>query len=192
MVATGSGQCEFTDQCSANRSVATTSCTGGTICCVTSGIDSGSGTCTGNCRSTCFSNESRDSVGICTDSTTPVCCVTAATGGPGDTGTGVTGSQCTGEKIGGVCFPTGTGLSDKSVLDIISTLIGWLLAIFGFIALMGFIISGLQYLTAAGDEGQAETAKRNMQYSIIGIIVALSGFIVIKAVDTLLNANPWI
>jgi len=121
-----------------------------------------------------------------------MCCKTGTDFDPG-TVTGVTGSQCAEvDKIGGVCFPTGTGLSDKSVLDIISALIGWLLAIFGFIALIGFIISGLQYLTAAGDESQAETAKRNMQYSIIGIIVALSGFIVIKAVDTLLNANPWI
>jgi len=77
------------------------------------------------------------------------------------------------------------------VLEIVATFVGWLLSIFGFIALVGFIISGIQYLLSAGDEGMAETAKRNMKYSIIGIIVALSGWIIIKAIDTLLNANPW-
>ncbi|TXH01896.1 MAG: hypothetical protein E6P95_00990 [Candidatus Moraniibacteriota bacterium] len=192
MVATGSGQCEFTDQCSPANSVAAASCTGGTICCLTSGVGLGSGTCTGTCHPTCETNETRDRSQTCTDTATPQCCKVGTSGGPGTTGTGVTGSQCTGEVIGGVCFPTGTGLSDKSVGDIIGALIGWLLSIFGFIALIGFIISGLQYLTAAGDEGQAETAKRNMQYSIIGIIVALSGWIIIKAVDALLNANSWI
>ena len=73
-----------------------------------------------------------------------------------------------------------------------TTFISWILGIFGFIALLGFIISGLQYIFATGDEGMAETAKRNMKYSIIGVIVALSGWIVIKAVDALLNASPWI
>lgn len=95
-------------------------------------------------------------------------------------------------KVSGVCFPENTGLSDKSVLDIIAALVGWLFALFGFIAIIGFVISGLQYLFSAGDEGRAETAKRNMKYCIIGIIVALSGYIMVKAVDTLLNANPLI
>jgi hypothetical protein len=36
-----------------------------------------------------------------------------------------------------------------------------------------------------------ETAKRNMTYSIIGIIVALSGFVILRAVDTALQGvNP--
>jgi hypothetical protein len=113
-------------------------------------------------------------------------------GGGGDNNGGGGGSQCTGSKIGGVCFPSGTGLSEKSIIEILTTFISWILGIFGFIALLGFIISGLQYIFATGDEGMAETAKRNMKYSIIGVIVALSGWIVIKAVDTLLNASPWI
>lgn len=195
------GTCRLASQgCTAPEQPSSSgSCGVGTnqVCCVmpSSGAQNECEIAGGVCRtagSGCIAPET-PSLRSCGISTSQVCC-DMPSGGPGTTGTGtgVTGSECTGEKIGGVCFPTGTGLSDKSVLDIISALIGWLLAIFGFIALIGFIISGLQYLTAAGDEGQAETAKRNMQYSIIGIIVALSGFIVIKAVDTLLNANPWI
>jgi hypothetical protein len=67
----------------------------------------------------------------------------------------------------------------------------WLLAIFGFIAIIAFVISGLQYLLATGDEHMAETAKRNMQYSIIGVIVALSGWVIIKAIDTALSGSGW-
>lgn len=95
------------------------------------------------------------------------------------------------DTIGGICVPKSstTGLSDKPVLDIAKNLMNWLLAIFGFIAIIGFVISGVQYLTSAGDEGQADTAKRNMKYSIIGVIVALSGWVIIQAIDKALNAT---
>lgn len=91
----------------------------------------------------------------------------------------------------GVCIPTSTsvGLSDKDISELLTTFMNWLLGIFGFIAIIAFIISGLQYLTAAGDEKQAETAKRNLQYSIIGIIVAFSGFVVLTAVNAFFQGS---
>lgn len=89
----------------------------------------------------------------------------------------------------GVCVPTNTGLSQSSVEYVLETFMKWLLAIFGFIAIIAFIISGLQYLTAAGDENQAETAKRNMKYSIIGILVALSGYVILTAIAALLEGS---
>ncbi len=91
--------------------------------------------------------------------------------------------------VAGFCFPTGTGLSERPVLEVVTNFANWLLAIFGFIAILGFVISGIQYLTSAGDESQAETAKRNMKYSIIGVIVALSGWVVVQFVDGLLKAS---
>lgn len=91
----------------------------------------------------------------------------------------------------GVCFPTGTGLSDQPIADLLMSLTSWVLGIFGFLGIIAFVISGFQYLTATGDETQAETAKRNMQYSIIGIIVALSGWIIINAIDSALRGSPF-
>ena len=55
----------------------------------------------------------------------------------------------------GVCIPTQTGLSQSSVEYILETFMKWLLGIFGFLTIIAFVISGIQYLTAAGDEGQA-------------------------------------
>ena len=89
----------------------------------------------------------------------------------------------------GICIPTQTGLSQASVSYILETFMKWLLGIFGFLAIIAFVISGVQYLSAAGDESQAETAKRNMQYSIIGVAVALSGFIILTAIDALLQGS---
>lgn len=65
----------------------------------------------------------------------------------------------------------------------------WLLGIVGFLGIIAFVISGIQYLTSAGDDDQISTAKRNMKYSIIGVVVALSGMIVITAVTAFLGGN---
>lgn len=82
-----------------------------------------------------------------------------------------------------------SGLSSSPIYSIIAITMYWLLAILGFIAIVGFVIAGLLYLTAAGDEGQIDRAKEATKYSIIGIIVALIGFVVIRAADNLLNAR---
>jgi hypothetical protein len=65
----------------------------------------------------------------------------------------------------------------------------WLLAILGIFGIIGFVISGILYLTAAGTDDQISTAKNAMKYSIIGVIVALLGFVIIQAVNTLLSGN---
>jgi cytochrome bd-type quinol oxidase subunit 2 len=88
---------------------------------------------------------------------------------------------------------TSVGLPYSSSLsDIIKNIANWLLGIFGFIAVVGFVVSGIMYLTAAGDEDAQERAKRAMYYSITGVLVGLVGLIVIYAVDNLLRASSSI
>jgi hypothetical protein len=89
----------------------------------------------------------------------------------------------------GVCVPTDTGLSDATVADVLLTFMNWILGILGFFGIIAFVVSGIQYLVSAGDDDTISTAKRNMKYSIIGVMVALSGFIIIQAVDTLLTGT---
>lgn len=89
----------------------------------------------------------------------------------------------------GVCFPTDTGLSDQYIDVIIENILVWLLGIFGILAIIAFVVSGIQYLASAGNEKAVETAKRHMVYSIVGVAVALSGFIIIRAIDMALYAG---
>ena len=88
-------------------------------------------------------------------------------------------------------FGSEVGLPDPSggIAAIIKNVLSWMLGIIGMIALIAFIISGIQYLTSRGDEKQIATAKRTMTYAAIGIIAALSGFIVIQAIDLALRAT---
>lgn len=95
------------------------------------------------------------------------------------------------KEYAGVCFPINTGLSETSVAGIIVNLMKWMLYLFGFLAIIAFVISGIQYLSAAGNMNMIETAKRNMNYSIIGVIIALSGLVILIAIDSLLRATVW-
>lgn len=89
--------------------------------------------------------------------------------------------------------PTGTGLPDsgKGIRGILANLLSWLLGVFGMLALISFIVAGILYLTSAGDEKRMQSAKRAASYSILGVVVALSAFVVVQAVDKALNAASF-
>jgi hypothetical protein len=70
---------------------------------------------------------------------------------------------------------------------ILSNLLAWILGIIGMIAIISFAIAGFQYFYSAGDQTKMETAKKNLTYSIIGVVVALSGLVILKAIDTALR-----
>jgi len=72
---------------------------------------------------------------------------------------------------------------------VIAAAMQWLLSIVGFFAIIAFAVAGVLYLTSAGDEGQAETAKKTAKYALFGIIVALGGMIVLQAVSILLKGE---
>jgi hypothetical protein len=84
-----------------------------------------------------------------------------------------------------------TRLPGSTIYNIIGNTMDWLLAILGFIGIIGFVIAGILYLTSAGSEEQAKTAKNAMLYSILGIVVALMGFVIILAVNNWLRGNEF-
>ena len=85
--------------------------------------------------------------------------------------------------------PNNTGLPAGSISGIINTIMQWLLGLIGVIAVIAFVIAGILYLTAAGDEDRMQQAKRAMIYAIIGVIVALVGLVILKAVYAMLGAS---
>ena len=107
------------------------------------------------------------------------------------TGGGLTGSGATGAWKKGLDKAGAQGLPDGAISDIIFNLASWLLLILGSFALIGFAISGILYLTSAGEEDRMEKAKKGMIYSIIGVIVGLLGYIIVQAVDTWFWGNDF-
>ncbi len=93
--------------------------------------------------------------------------------------------------VGSVCMPTkaSTGLSDSSPWTIIVNVINWLMGIIGIIAILMFVVSGWMYLSAGGDEKKTEDAKGIIKYTIIGIAIALTAFIIVRLVANLVGAD---
>jgi hypothetical protein len=93
--------------------------------------------------------------------------------------------------INNLCVPDNNNLPDPAggVSQVIINVMMWLLGILGAVAIIGFVISGMQYLLSAGDDKVMATAKRNMLYCIVGIVVGLSGYIIIYAIDQALRGQ---
>lgn len=85
------------------------------------------------------------------------------------------------------------GLPDHpgGVGGVLETVLVWLINIIGVVAIIAFMISGLQYFMAAGNEKMIEIAKRNMVYSILGIVAALSGVVILQAVSKLMSGSTF-
>jgi len=88
-----------------------------------------------------------------------------------------------------VALPTNVGLPSGNLTSVIANLTNWLLGIFGFVAIISFLVSGLMYFLAAGDDKAEEKAKNQMIWSITGVVIGLIGLVVIYAVDMLLNGG---
>ena len=91
----------------------------------------------------------------------------------------------------GFTVPEDTNLPKGSIMLIISSIMQWLLTAVGIAGVIGFAISGILYLTAAGDEDRIKTAKRAMVNSIIGVIVALVGVVALTAAKAMLGGTTF-
>jgi hypothetical protein len=85
--------------------------------------------------------------------------------------------------------PTNMPTNPNGIQGILENVLKWILGIFGTIAIISFVVSGMQYFFATGDEKRMDTAKRNMLYSIIGIVVALASVVIIVAIDAALRGT---
>ncbi|MFA6193531.1 MAG: pilin [Parcubacteria group bacterium] len=89
----------------------------------------------------------------------------------------------------GVALPTNVGLPGGDLTSIVSNFTNWLLAIFGFLAIISFLVSGMMYFFSAGDDTAQEKAKKQMTWSILGVVIGLIGLVVVYTVDMFLNGG---
>lgn len=72
--------------------------------------------------------------------------------------------------------------SAPSITTIALNVLNFLLSITGVLGIIMLVAAGIAYLTAAGNEGQIETAKKMTKWAIIGIAVALGALVIVKQV----------
>ena len=71
-----------------------------------------------------------------------------------------------------------------TLAEVIVNVIPNVLAIVGAFAVVGVIIGGAWYLSSAGDEDRAETGKRTIWYSIMGLVIIILSYAIVRTVQT--------
>lgn len=78
----------------------------------------------------------------------------------------------------------GAGLTNKSFVDVIESLLKNLMIIIPITAVAVIIIGGVYYIISAGDEKKAATAKNAIMYALIGLIVVGLAALLVQVVLT--------
>jgi hypothetical protein len=66
-------------------------------------------------------------------------------------------------------------------------IINILLAVVGLVAVLYVIIGGFRYVTAHGNEEQAEAAKLTITHAIIGIVIVILSFVIVRVIANALT-----
>ncbi|MFA6184215.1 MAG: hypothetical protein WC682_03900 [Parcubacteria group bacterium] len=72
--------------------------------------------------------------------------------------------------------------SAPDLATIALNVLNFLLSVTGVIGIIMLVAAGIAYMTAAGNEGQIETAKKMTTWAIIGIAVALGALVIVQQV----------
>jgi len=87
-----------------------------------------------------------------------------------------------------IVVPTGTCGGAQCVIDLLQTIIDWVLLIAGSLAVLMLIYGGIRYILSTGDEKRLEGAKKTILYAIIGIIVITASYLLVGAAGSLLGS----
>lgn len=74
-----------------------------------------------------------------------------------------------------------------NLVKIVQSITNWALTFAGALAVLFIIYGGLQYITSAGNEKQAESAKQTLTYAVIGLVVVLLAEVIVVLVASAVN-----
>lgn len=77
-------------------------------------------------------------------------------------------------------------VNNANASEILVRIINILLAVAGLIAVVFLIVGGFRYITAGGNEETAEAAKKTITNSIIGIVIILLSFVIVRVISNAL------
>ena len=105
--------------------------------------------------------------------TAPAMAVTCPAGSL-HTGEATTYAQCN--------IPDEEVKDEGSLFKTIQTIINWILAVLGLVAVIMVVLGGFTYMTSQGDPGKTKKARDTILYGIIGLIIALLAFAIVNFV----------
>lgn len=80
--------------------------------------------------------------------------------------------------------PSGSGVAEDTELsELLVRIINVLLALAGLVAVVFLIVGGFRYITAGGNEEAAESGKKAIVNAVIGIVVIILSFVIVRVVS---------
>lgn len=79
------------------------------------------------------------------------------------------------------------GTAQGQFSNLLTKALAWVLAIVMLIAFIYLIMSGVKYITSGGDAGKATEARNGVINAIIGIVIVLLAFTIMRFAGTLSN-----
>ena len=71
----------------------------------------------------------------------------------------------------------------EDLLGLLNKIIGWIIYIGAILAFIYLVVSGITYITAGGNAEQAKKGLTGVINSVIGIVVMVLSFAILKAVS---------
>jgi len=84
---------------------------------------------------------------------------------------------------------TAYGASLQVIENILSLIIGLITTAAGLAFLLFFIFGALQWITAAGDQGKVEAARKQMTNGAIGLVIIIMSFAIVGVVGSVLGLD---
>lgn len=103
--------------------------------------------------------------------------VGSGSGGTGSTGGSIGGNSSVKANLGGLSSTaSNAGYTQRSIVEIISKILKALLSFVGVIFFILLIYGGVTFMTAAGNETQAKSAKGIITAAVIGLVVVIIAY----------------
>jgi len=77
---------------------------------------------------------------------------------------------------------TPVGDEGHQLVEWVTTMLQWLIALAGVVAAAVLIFNGYTYITASGDEQKIQKATKGITYAIVGLIIAAVAFLIVNFV----------
>ena len=92
----------------------------------------------------------------------------------------------------GINSAKGTGTPDNVTEDdgLIKKVVNLLLWAIGIISVIMIIIGGIRYATSNGDSNQVTAAKNTIMYAVIGLVIAIFAYAIVKFVFVQITTPP--
>jgi|GEM_PF-2123804 len=101
------------------------------------------------------------------------------------------------EEVSGLCVPKST-FDPKSLAgtltlaELILRVLNYLLILSGMIAVVALVIGGFWYITAAGNDEQAEKGQKALTNAIIGLIIVILAYAIVNIVTRTLTTDELV